>query len=59
MRITHDPARRDVLARNGRPMSRNLRRQIIIRLPADVIDKWRATGPGWMRRMAQRLGKVG
>jgi hypothetical protein len=28
------------------------------RLPADVIERWRATGPGWQTRMAQRLSKV-
>ncbi|HJU21048.1 MAG TPA: BrnA antitoxin family protein [Casimicrobiaceae bacterium] len=29
-----------------------------MRLPADVIERWRATGPGWQTRMAERLGKV-
>lgn len=49
---------RAVIKRNGRPISRNPRKQITIRLPADVIEKWRATGPGWMTRMAARLSKV-
>jgi uncharacterized protein (DUF4415 family) len=42
----------------GRPVSPNPRKQITIRLPADVIEKWRATGPGWMTRMAARRGKL-
>jgi uncharacterized protein (DUF4415 family) len=42
----------------GRPVSPNPRKQITIRLPADVIERWRATGPGWMTRMAARLSKV-
>ena len=27
-------------------------------LPADVIARWKATGPGWQTRMAERLSKV-
>ena len=42
----------------GRPVSPNPRKQITIRLPADVIEKWRATGPGWMTRMAARRSKL-
>jgi uncharacterized protein (DUF4415 family) len=30
---------------------------ITIRLPASVIEKWRATGPGWQTRMAERLSR--
>jgi uncharacterized protein (DUF4415 family) len=32
---------------------------ISLRLPADVIAHWKATGPGWQTRMAERLSKVG
>ena len=42
----------------GRPVSLNPRRLISLRLPADVIERWRATGPGWQTRMAHRLAKV-
>jgi uncharacterized protein (DUF4415 family) len=31
---------------------------ISIRLPEDVIQKWRATGPGWQTRMAEKLARV-
>ncbi|MFN3714393.1 MAG: BrnA antitoxin family protein [Alcanivoracaceae bacterium] len=27
----------------------------LTRLPEEVIEKWRATGPGWQTRMAEHL----
>ena len=27
-------------------------------MPEDVIERWRATGPGWQTRMADRLAKA-
>jgi uncharacterized protein (DUF4415 family) len=44
--------------RGGRPVSTNPRKLLSIRLPADVIDRWKATGPGWQTRMADRLSSV-
>ena len=44
--------------KGGRPVSSNPRKLLSIRLPADVIDRWKATGPGWQTRMAERLGTV-
>lgn len=41
--------------RGGRPVSTNPRLLISLRLPADVIARWKATGPGWQTRMAKRL----
>ena len=49
---------RAVVKKGGRPVSTNPRKLISIRLPADVIERWRATGPGWQTRMAERLSKV-
>ena len=46
------------LNKGGRPVSANPRKPISLRLPADVIERWRATGPGWQTRMAERLSKV-
>ncbi len=43
------------IKRGGRPVSENPRKLLSIRLPADVIDRWKATGPGWQTRMAERL----
>ena len=44
--------------RGGRPISSNPRKLLSLRLPADVIDRWKATGPGWQTRMTERLGSV-
>ena len=44
--------------KGGRPLSKNPRKQITIRLPADVIARWKATGPGWQTRMAERLSRT-
>ncbi len=44
--------------KGGRPISSNPRKLLSIRLPADVIDRWKATGPGWQTRMAERLTSV-
>lgn len=43
--------------KGGRPVSANPRKLISLRLPQDVIDRWRDTGPGWQTRMADRLSK--
>lgn len=44
--------------KGGRPVSDNPRKLITIRLPADVLARWKSTGPGWQTRMADRLSKV-
>jgi uncharacterized protein (DUF4415 family) len=44
--------------KGGRPVSPNPRKLISLRLPADVIERWKATGAGWQTRMAERLSKV-
>ena len=44
--------------RGGRPVSTNPRKLLSIRLPANVIERWKATGPGWQTRMANRLSAV-
>jgi uncharacterized protein (DUF4415 family) len=43
--------------KGGRPASVNPRKLISLRLPADVIERWKATGAGWQTRMAERLSK--
>ena len=44
--------------RGGRPIATNPRKLLSIRLPADVIERWKETGPGWQTRMAERLSSV-
>ena len=56
--LTDDMLARGKVNKGGRPRSENPRKLISLRLPEDVIIKWRATGPGWQTRMAQKLARV-
>ena len=56
--LTDDMLARGRVHKGGRPRSVNPRKLISIRLPEDVIQRWRATGPGWQTRMADRLTKA-
>ncbi len=49
---------RATVNKGGRPRSENPRKLLSIRLPADVIERWRATGPGWQSRIAEKLSKI-
>ena len=55
--LTDDMLRRAKINKGGRPFSPNPRKLISLRLPSDVIDRWKATGRGWQTRMAERLSK--
>lgn len=55
--LTDEMLGRATINKGGRPRSPNPRRLISLRLPADVIERWRASGPGWQTRMAERLAK--
>jgi uncharacterized protein (DUF4415 family) len=57
--LTDEMLVRASVNKGGRPVSANPRQLISLRLPADVIAQWKATGPGWQTRMAERLSKVG
>ena len=56
--LTDDMLARGKVNKGERPRSGNPKRLISIRLPEDVILKWRATGPGWQTRMAEKLARV-
>ena len=56
--LTEQALSRAVVNKGGRPRSANPRRLISTRLPVDVIERWKATGPGWQTRIAERLTKV-
>jgi uncharacterized protein (DUF4415 family) len=56
--LTEEMLTRAKVNKGGRPLSPNPRRLISLRLPAEVIELWKATGPGWQTRMAERLSKV-
>lgn len=56
--LTEEMLARAKVNRGGRPVSPNPRKLISLRLPADVIERWKSTGAGWQTRMAERLSKV-
>jgi uncharacterized protein (DUF4415 family) len=56
--LTAEMLARAKVKKGGRPRSANPRKLITLRLPEDVIARWRATGPGWQTRMAERLSKT-
>ncbi len=56
--FTEEMLARAKVNKGGRPLSPNPRKLISLRLSADVIELWKATGPGWQTRMAERLSKV-
>jgi uncharacterized protein (DUF4415 family) len=55
--LTDEMLARAVVKKGGRPRSPNPRQLISLRLPAEVIERWRSTGPGWQTRMAERLAQ--
>ncbi len=56
--LTEEMLLRAKVNKGGRPVSPNPRKLISLRLPADIIERWKATGAGWQTRMAERLNKV-
>ena len=56
--LTEEMLSRASLKKGGRPLSTCPLKPISLRLPAEVIERWRATGPGWQTRMAERLSKL-
>lgn len=47
----------DKLVRRGRPKLENPRQLLSLRLPPQVIARWKASGPVWQPRMAEVLEK--
>lgn len=56
--LTDEMLGRATVRKAGRPVASNPRLQVTIRLPADVLARRKATGPGWQTRMAKRLENV-
>ena len=56
--LTDDMLSRAVVKKGGRPRSASARQLLSLRLPVEVIARWRATGPGWQTRMAERLARA-
>ena len=55
--LTDEMLGRAIVNKGGRPRAPNPRQLISLRLPPEVIERWRASGPGWQTRMAERLAK--
>ncbi len=56
--LTEEMLARAKVSKGGRPVSPNPRKLISLRLPVDVIERWKATGAGWQTRMTERLSKI-
>jgi uncharacterized protein (DUF4415 family) len=44
--------------RRGRPRGENPKLHIPLRIDADVVDRFKAAGPGWQSRMNEALRKA-
>jgi uncharacterized protein (DUF4415 family) len=42
----------------GRPKSETTKAHVSLRLDRDVLDRWRASGPGWQARINDVLRKA-
>ena len=56
--MTDEMFSRVVFKKAGRPRSANPKQMISLRLPPEVVARWKATGPGWQTRMAKRVLRV-
>jgi uncharacterized protein (DUF4415 family) len=59
--LTDEMLARAILKRGGKPVGRppieNPKVAISLRLPPEVVARWRASGAGWQTRMAKVLEK--
>lgn len=55
---TADVYEGDRLVSRGRPKSDNPKKAISLRVDADVLEKYKASGPGWQGRMNAALRKA-
>jgi uncharacterized protein (DUF4415 family) len=46
------------LIRRGRPPLAHPKKAISLRIDVDVLDRYKATGPGWQARMNEALRKA-
>jgi len=47
-----------MLRPRGRPKSGAARTSISLRLPPEILARWKASGPGWQTRMVKVLTKA-
>lgn len=53
-----NPPAADLLRRRGRPASENPKLPVKLRLDPDIVDAFKADGPGWQSRMNEALRKA-
>jgi uncharacterized protein (DUF4415 family) len=59
LREVFDAATADQLLKpRGRPKTGKARTLISLRVPRDILARWKATGPGWQTRMVEALRKA-
>jgi uncharacterized protein (DUF4415 family) len=44
-----------IARKRGRPVVGEAKTAISLRVPVSVVERWKATGPGWQTRMVARL----
>lgn len=44
-----------IARKRGRPVVGEEKTAISLRIPKSVVERWKATGPGWQTRMVARL----
>jgi uncharacterized protein (DUF4415 family) len=44
-----------IARKRGRPVVGEAKAAISLRIPVSVVERWKATGPGWQTRMVKRL----
>lgn len=54
----HFAAKKRHKGKGGRPKSDNPKVVLNIRVDRDVLEYWRATGPGWQARINEELKKA-
>lgn len=52
------PALADSIRKGGRPRAERPKLAVSIRLDQDVVERFKATGPGWQSRMNDALRKT-
>lgn len=53
-----EAATEELLRPRGRPKTGRARVAISLRLPPETLARWKATGPGWQTRMAEKLKRA-
>lgn len=56
--LTTEMLTRAVVKKGGRPISKNPKKSISLRVPVEVLARWKATGPGWQTRMVAKLSEA-